>query len=371
MAITFNNRIQHWRTRIQTGPVMQFWRWWKGELVDLLPDSWRSRLVHNQRRIFIDLDQEALSLSLEEGETVTDLERFPFTQDNSIQQQQIKDLMLEQELLDCQRVLLLDESHLLLKDIQMPLAAEGNLAQALSFEMDRHTPFQANNVYLDYQINSRDKEAGQLHTTLYVVPRNVLDNALQHLANAGLVPTGVDVRLNGKPAGINLLPYEKRARIVNQKQRINYLLALVAVVLLFSVMKFSLAYREHQYEKLDSEIETVRTDANRVRSIKTQIEDASEAAGFLDNRRAEMVPTVILLAEITRILPDDTYLDRLVVGKGTVQIQGKSDNAQRLIGLINESPLLDGAAFRSGTRVDPRSQKEIFDLNASVVQETE
>jgi len=47
-------------------------------------------------------------------------------------------------------------------------------------------------------------------------------------------------------------------------------------------------------------------------------------------------------------------------------MQGKSDNAQRLIGIINESPMFENASFRGSTRRDSRSGKEIFDLNSSL-----
>ena len=70
------------------------------------------------------------------------------------------------------------------------------------------------------------------------------------------------------------------------------------------------------------------------------------------------------MAEATRILPDDTYLDRLLIGAGTVQMQGKSQNAQQLIEVINSSSYFEDASFRGPTRLDTRTQKEIFDLIA-------
>jgi hypothetical protein len=65
-------------------------------------------------------------------------------------------------------------------------------------------------------------------------------------------------------------------------------------------------------------------------------------------------------------LPDDTYLDRLVVGQDTVQMQGKSQNAQQLIERVNASPLMDAAGFRGSTRLDARTGLEIFEINADV-----
>jgi len=57
-------------------------------------------------------------------------------------------------------------------------------------------------------------------------------------------------------------------------------------------------------------------------------------------------------------------LDRLSMHEGTTQMQGKSGNAQSLIELINSSGHFGNASFRGPTRLDNRSGKEIFDLNA-------
>ena len=51
-------------------------------------------------------------------------------------------------------------------------------------------------------------------------------------------------------------------------------------------------------------------------------------------------------------------------GLPTAGLFGKSDNAQQLIELINQSPMFSDASFRGPTRLDTRSQKEIFDLTA-------
>ena len=110
----------------------------------------------------------------------------------------------------------------------------------------------------------------------------------------------------------------------------------------------------------------MRGEANQVARIRTNIEIATEGAGFLAMRRAESTLVVELLADITRILPDETYLDRLVIGKTSVQMQGKSQNAQQLIELVNRSDYMESAAFRGSTRLDARSGLEIFEINAEI-----
>jgi general secretion pathway protein L len=132
-------------------------------------------------------------------------------------------------------------------------------------------------------------------------------------------------------------------------------------------MGLSLYLRSHQVTELEQAIEEVREEALRVQRIRDQINDTMESAGFLAQRRIATPMAVDVLDDVTETLPDDTYLDRLVVGQNSVQMQGKSQNAQQLIERVNESPLMDAAAFRGSTRLDPRSGLEVFEINANVV----
>jgi general secretion pathway protein L len=253
----------------------------------------------------------------------------------------------------------------LAKELMVPAAAVPNLHQVLTFEMDRHTPFSANEVYFGWRILEQRSDE-QVRVMLYAVPRPVVDRAREVLDKVQLSPSSVDVLAHGRSVGLNLLPLDRRARIVNRKTRLNQSLAAAAALLLAVVMWSSLALREHQIEELEAAIANVRDDALAVQRIRDQIVDTSKAAGFLSVRRNQSPPAVELLAEITRQLPDDTFLDRLVIGMTTIQMQGKSGNAQQLIEVVNDSPMLSSAAFRGSTRLDPRSGLEIFEINADI-----
>ena len=57
-----------------------------------------------------------------------------------------------------------------------------------------------------------------------------------------------------------------------------------------------------------------------------------------------------------------------MIGGTDVQMQGKSQNAQQLIELVNQSPLLAAGVIPGSTRLDARSGLEIFEVNAEVVR---
>lgn len=366
MNESLENHLETWRLRFHESALGQFFRWWGGELRGLLPAEWQARMSYASRRLTLRLRGGELEVAVAEAGSRQVLEVYALDQDPRLQQQQLRDLLLERELHEVPRDLLLDADVVLLREVILPLAAESNLRQALSFEMDRNTPFGAGDVYFDYRILQREKDAEQLRVELAVSPKAAIEQELEALKPRGLAPSGVDLDRDGVPAGFNLLPPALRHRTVNRRVRVNLALGAVAVLLLALVMVQSLWFRQHQVEQLEAAIEEVRDEARRVQNIRTQIEDAAEAAGFLVRKRAESPPAVVVLAEVTRVLPDDTYLDRLRVWDGTVQMQGKSANAQQLIEIVNASGHLEGASFKGPTRLDARTGMEIFDINSSL-----
>ena len=366
MANAFEIKLKDWRSRVQTGPAGKFFHWWFGELRQALPSSWQQKLQHALRRITLRLDGESLLVGVDENRSLQPLETFSISQGVPLQQQQIADLLTEHDLLEAPRFLLLEEQAVLRKEILLPAAAESNLFQVLTFEMDRQTPFRAQEVYFDWKIRERSSDSGQIKLEIFVLPRRHVDTVLHALQQRKLAPAGIDILDDGKTLGLNLLPAEQRVREVNRKARMNFALAGVAILILALVMTQSLYLRAHQVSELEAAIAEVQDEARRVQRIKEQIGDSSEAATFLTVRRDSSPLAIEILADVTKILPDDTYLDRLVIGQADVQMQGKSQNAQQLIERVNESDLLDGASFRGSTRLDARSGLEIFEVNASI-----
>jgi len=369
MAIALENTLRNFRLRFVNSQAGQFFRWWIEELRNAMPAQLRARMQYARRRLLMQVRDGEIALSVDGAEAVQSLDVVSTDQDPQLQRQRVGELLQQHELTEVSRDLLLSQDVVLRTEVAMPLAAEANLRQALAYEMDRHTPFQAEDVFYNWRILSRDREAGQLHFELYVTPREPVEAHIELLKRLGLAPTGVDVAAHDGSLGINLLPDALRFHIVNQQVRVNWAIGAATVILMAFVMTQSLWLREHQVQALGEAIDSVRAEALAVQQVRKQIDDANEAAGFLQGRKIQNGYKVEVLAELSRILPEDTYLDRLTMHADTTQMQGKSASAQSLIELINNSPYFENASFRGPTRLDNRSRKEIFDLSANNSQQ--
>jgi general secretion pathway protein L len=77
-----------------------------------------------------------------------------------------------------------------------------------------------------------------------------------------------------------------------------------------------------------------------------------------------------LLNEMSRVIPDDTWVNRIDINHDEVQLQGQSGSAAGLIALIEESPTFHSAQFRSPITQVTRTTLERFHLAAKLRQGT-
>ena len=262
------------------------------------------------------------------------------------------------------QVLMLPAGRTLRRRLTLPLAAEEHLASVLAFEMDRQTPFRADQIYFDHRIQKRDPAARTMLVELLAVPRAVLDELLQKVGNLPL--DAADVAIAELPAGFNLLPAERRARRVDKRLRVNLILGATAVALIWLVMWQSLALREQAIEHLNEDKAQSSAAAMQSAELKRQLRDAIEGASFLADKKAEQAVTVDVLAEITRLVPDDTWLERLSFIGNQVQLQGQSARADKLIGILTDSRCLSKPQFQGIIQPDGATGKERFSLAADL-----
>ncbi len=364
--MTYSQKIQVWSGQLRDSSIGRFWHWWMQELRSMLPVSWRERLVAESRPLQILAAEDGFLLRTDADHSLA----LNASIDPELRQQQIQQLLTAAELENPEKVLYLPAGEVLQTEVSLPLAAESRLRQALEFDLDRQTPFQAEDVYFDYRILSRDKTHNVIRLQLYLIPRVQVDQQILELHQLGVDLNRLTLvdDPHGKAEELNLLPPEKRVLRIDHKARFNRLLMLVVLVVLFMAMFQSIWVREQHIVELETAIDEVSVEARMVAAMRTQIEDAREGANFLAIKETEYPEDIQVIAELTQILDDDTWVQRLIIKDGEIRVQGLSQEAQRLIRDINASPLFSEAAFLGTTQFDSRAKRERFNLSAKLVK---
>lgn len=369
MAISDALDIQLSRLRVRYAktPLPRFFAWWKGELLGLLPERWRTFVSERAEELLIDAQPGEFVVWRQSGARCAEFGRLPREMPPEDARGEFARL---RGLIDDPQVRVLycvPAARCLRRDLTLPAAAEDKLRQVLSFEMDRQTPFKADQVYFDYRIAARDAVAKNLAVNLVVAPRAQLDPDLAVLANFGIALDGVDCwqgAQGGDRAGLNLLPVERRVKRKNQRLRLNLALAGAALLLLFIAMWQSLANRAASVEAMTAEVEKAQNEAKQTSALAKKLEERAASANFLFHLKSDTTTMTELLADLTQRLPDDTFLERLTVDdRGKVDVQGQSNNAARLIDGLQKSEVLTNPGFTGTIQSDPRTHKERFNLS--------
>jgi general secretion pathway protein L len=262
-------------------------------------------------------------------------------------------------------VLRLTEQDVLGKTVTLPLAAERELEQVLGFEMDRETPFKAEEIYWNHQIDGVDRQNGRLSVRLVLLPKANLAPLLTALGQFGIRPRRAEIA-DGPDAGAYLPLEGDGGRTHRASHRLISSAAVCCAILGVAAVVTPFVRQERALASLDQLIAVGRTAAAEADSLRQEIDRLTGSADFIESERDKAGRPLAVLAAATRVLPDDTYLTEMELQKRRVTLTGRSAAAARLIG-----PLAADGSFRNPgfaapvTRVEAL-HTELFTINAEV-----
>lgn len=261
-------------------------------------------------------------------------------------------------------ILLLPEDTVLVQRLALPLAAARDLHQLMGYELDRFTPFTADQVH--YVVRREGVSGDQLWVTLALVRREWLEQCLDHCRERGLTLDGIDVvGADGQPTGLDLLPRAQQPAAAATGRHLVLGLALVCLALALALPVVWLHNRGAALAAMETQVQTLREQAKEVAVLRTALDDAQGATQFLLKRRLGQPSRALLLGELTRCLPQDTWLQSLEINlDGQVDLAGFSTRASALIGQIKRCNQLTDAQYQGVIQPDEASGRDRFYLRA-------
>lgn len=362
---TLRPQIDRARRAWRGSPMPGFLAWWGGELRNLLPVRWQAFFRSGNVWCLLRHDNGQWHIR-RSGQPQT---TAPWSDalDAPEQQALLNAAVAGVERQDLRLALCLPQDAVLRRRLVLPEAARDNLRQIGAFEMDRQTPFRPDQVYYDLRELPGPAPAGRIAAELVVVRRTAVDAKLDHLRNAGIAIDAVDLCEGDKRLGVNLLPPEMARVHRDPRRRLNLSLTAAAALLLLLCLGQWLHNREDALAAMQSQVDDMRADAQKIAALRKQLEDSAGASGFLARRKTDSIAVVDVLQDLTARIPDDTWLERFTVDSGgRVGIQGQSAKAAPLIDALQGSKLLTDANFQGVIQRDPATNKERFYMDAQL-----
>jgi len=347
-----------------------FLRWWGRELSFLVPAKIRQFFHAPRGAIIVRPMGEKFEFSYEiNGQ----LEILATVARDISSMETVKDLINSDRFKNAIFILRLSNNEALNKTLNLPLAAQANVSQVVSYELDRYSPFKADQVYFATRIERIDTEAAQLIVQLLLAPRPLLETLYADCKTLGMSLDYVDVEncpndLQQLYSAYNLLPAHLQPKIANTPRRI--IAGLLTLLAVLSVSSLALpVWLEYQaVEVLQTKIAKIDKDVKAVKTLQADMDALREENQLLINEKTATPNVVAILNEISRLMKDDSWLAYLQYSEGQLQLQGESPTASILLTDLEASEYFAKANFASPVTQDKASGMERFQISAEITK---
>jgi general secretion pathway protein L len=231
------------------------------------------------------------------------------------------------------------------RSVTFPVQVRNNLTQVVGYEIDRLTPFRADQVCFDFRVQDTQARGDKLAVEIALCRRDQLQGWLERLRDASA--PAEQVTWEGAWPKANLLPLQDRPRRGMSALTTNKLLLLLTILLAAAALASPIWQKNRHLEQLDTDVIDLKARAEEVYEVRDAIELAHQGSVAVLERKSEQPRMTELLRVLTERLPDETWVQNLDLNDGDVQIRGESSQAAALIGVLEQSPGITDVAFRS------------------------
>jgi general secretion pathway protein L len=251
----------------------------------------------------------------------------------------------------------------LLRPLELPARATEFIDGIVRAQIDRLTPWSAGEAVFGCTLPV-NAGSGKIMTTIAAAPRATAEPYVAALTS--LKASSVAIFAAAPDTGAAPIKvFERQAHTLLERSRLSGGLRLVlagaALLAMLSLLGETVAgqYFDNRRAELNGEL-TARRLALR---LDRDGSDRSPIAA-LAHRKNETQASVIVLEELSRILPDNTYVTELRIDGNTVQIVGITDDAPSLIRLMEQSAHFSRATFFAPTTHAPSERGDRFHVEA-------
>ncbi|MBB5372213.1 PilN domain-containing protein [Acidocella aromatica] len=242
------------------------------------------------------------------------------------------------------------------REVTLPYAALRDLPAVLCFEMDRLTPFAADELVWSVSRIRPDKPRGLMKLHLTFALRAPVEALLARLTRLHLAPGFIE----SKTGRIELA----RPRHGSARPRWASLPAACAVLALLCLVA-PFIRQQIALNQAAQAIADAAPAAHAAMVLRHQLAVTASGRSAIAAAR-NGGDALHVLALLTGALPDGTWISDLTVKSGDLTIDGQSDNAAQLIGLLSAVPGLHDPGFTAPVTRTADGKADLFALHATV-----
>jgi general secretion pathway protein L len=352
--------------------IARFGHWWLREFLALFPEriaQWltgfgKIALVLAQDEAFVELRLRASGGAQLESMRIARDEYTAASIDN---------FLLRNELTraDVTIAVTLRPEQFFKRTLVLPLQAANAVEGIVARDLAEKTPFRPADIHYDYAIV---READRLIVTQQLVKRDSVEAAALafgiDVADIGFLDAATQREETAQAPAITL--HRDRSDRTSLACRAALALAGSAVVLALIAGGIDYWRQQSALDALGPQIAKMRPQAQEVRDAFAKLQQRQSSFGHLLTRKHQAPALLDIWDEVTRLLPDDSWLIELHMTDASpsqeyrLAVSGFSTAAAKLVVVFDRSPLFREAALTAAIALDANEQRERFALQAEV-----
>jgi general secretion pathway protein L len=326
-----------------------FISWWLARISELLPSAWTNNASRIRDGIVIDVDHR---------------QNIDATIRRAGQQEAVT-LGAAARMAAHKPVLLRPPPQMVLvKRHTIPTAPRRQMEQILRHELARITPFPAPELFWRWDSHAKPGDPSRTDVTLTMVPMMALAPALATLDSMGLKANFVEVGPADRP---QLLPIGASADRSAGRLLIKGL-ACACVGLAIIALMIPLVQQHLALRATEDTIAELKPALSSVEALRRGMAAGNAGRDVLAREMQEVGDPLQILATVTRILPDDTYLTDFSLRARHMTLTGRSASAPRLITGLSADPAIRDTAFAAPVTRIEGATSDLFSIRAEAAR---
>jgi general secretion pathway protein L len=258
-------------------------------------------------------------------------------------------------------VVLLPKERILRRPVTLPLAAERDLGRVLGYELERLTPFEANEIYWGHDVRERDVARKRIVLDMHVAPRAPLRPLLDLLGPQASRRVRLEAAGTDGVRSIDLGVECDGARAPVQRA-----VVLATWVLAAAVVALPMVRQGLDLSAARARLVLVAPRMDEVQKLRKEIVGAGNDVLASEARRVG--DALRTLAAVTDDLPDDSHLTELTLRERKLTMTGTSAAAPRLIDALSSDKRLRNPAFAAPVTRNETVHLDVFSITAEAAR---
>ncbi len=242
-----------------------------------------------------------------------------------------------------------------------PEAVKENLQQVLGYQLDRLTPFSADSALFAARVAQHDKGRKEILADIYVAPKHSVERLGRQLEGIGIESVQVVSVADAHP-DINLAAQQDALKAQGwSRVPLYFFLGALALSLVVP-----LVYKYRRVEQIDTALADLRHNSAEQLAIRDKLLEAEDALKFIEAKRKTSPVALDVVEKLSASIPEHTWLERLSIQGGKLEIRGESGKALTLIDTLEEAPEFAAVRFKSPVTRNKDNGRDRFHIEATL-----